>query len=377
MKIERVEVYCLQDPEVAYVHFDGSYQNALVVVYGDNGLYGIGESDSPPQLIKTLIEMRAYTHLSMGLAEIIVGETLDDPRRLWELMYRKSSWHGRYGAAIHAISAVDMALWDLHAKSAGVPLYQLLGGLQHQRLPAYAAIYAMKESWAEIEAQFAPYLRQGFQRFKIYVEPWWQDREKAIQHLYAIRDLLGPNRHLMLDVALEFTTLEELKPFLPVFADIDLKWLEAPLPLDNIAGHAALRQLTDIPIGVGDVGLTTTKEFERFLAADAFDIAQPDVSFFGGISELLKLKTVLDQHGKRVIPHAYNTEILCGFNAHFACAQRRPEPLEFTNSDSILKKDLILNPLQLDPDGMVTMDTMRSGAGLALNWELVKRCTVQ
>ena len=103
LRIEKVEVICLQDPQADFVRFEGSYQNARVVVYGDNGLYGIGETDSPPQVIRALIESPSYNHLSRGLAEVLVGETLDDPRRLWRKLYHSSSWHGRYGAAIHAI----------------------------------------------------------------------------------------------------------------------------------------------------------------------------------------------------------------------------------------------------------------------------------
>ncbi|MBS7690937.1 hypothetical protein I0E98_12470 [Pseudomonas lalucatii] len=95
---------------------------------GDNGLYGIGETDSPPQVIKALIESRPYNYLSTGLAGVLVGEVLDDPLRLWNKMYRSSNWHGRYGVAIHAISALDIALWDLFARSARRPLHSYFGG---------------------------------------------------------------------------------------------------------------------------------------------------------------------------------------------------------------------------------------------------------
>ena len=123
VRIERVEVVCLRDPQADYVRFEGSYQNVLVIVHGDNGLAGIGESDAPPALVKAAIEMAPYNHLSEGLAAILTGQAVDDPRRLWDTMYARTQWHGRRGAAMHAISALDIAIWDLFARSKGVPLH--------------------------------------------------------------------------------------------------------------------------------------------------------------------------------------------------------------------------------------------------------------
>lgn len=82
--IEKIDVYCLQDPQANFVRFEGSYQNVVVVVTADNGMYGIGESDSPPSMIKALIESPTYNHLSQGLSTLLVGEILDDPKRLWQ-----------------------------------------------------------------------------------------------------------------------------------------------------------------------------------------------------------------------------------------------------------------------------------------------------
>ncbi|EAQ63235.1 mandelate racemase/muconate lactonizing enzyme family protein [Marinomonas sp. MED121] len=109
-RIEKVEVFCLQDPQADFVRFEGSYQNVVVVVTADNGLYGIGESDSPPSIIKALIEAPTYNHLSQGLATLLLGEALDDPKRLWQKMYQNTYWHGRNGALIHAISALDIGI---------------------------------------------------------------------------------------------------------------------------------------------------------------------------------------------------------------------------------------------------------------------------
>ena len=102
---------------------------------------------------------------------------------------------------------------------------------------------------------------------------------------------------------------EQLEPFLDLLAALDFAWIEAPFPLDNVEEHAKLRAATRIPVGVGDLALTTCREFEPFLAADAFDIAQPDLTNFGGFTEAQRLAQMLAGTGRRIVPHAYNTDI--------------------------------------------------------------------
>ncbi|WP_439861084.1 mandelate racemase/muconate lactonizing enzyme family protein [Pseudomonas sp. MBLB4136] len=374
VRIDSVEVICLQDPQADFVRFEGSYQNALVVVRGDNGLYGIGETDSPPQVIKALIESRPYNCLSSGLASVLVGEVLDDPRRLWRKMYQGSNWHGRYGVAIHAISALDIALWDLFARSERRPLHSYFGGMRHRQLPVYATLYPMQAEPELFQQQVGACLEQGFRRIKICVEPWWQAPAKAIGNLQRLREFVGPDIELMLDVAMEFTRFEQLGPFLDTLQALDFKWIEAPFDADNLDDHRRLRATTAIPVGVGDLGFTTCKEFQPYLAADAFDIAQPDLTLFGGVSEVMKLRDLLAPQGKRIVPHAYNTDLTIAVNAQFLCTQARIEPLEYSTSPSLLRRQLVVNPLRPDEQGMITLEEGAHGLGLELNWDLIDAC---
>ncbi len=380
VKIEKVEVFCLQDPQADFVRFEGSYQNVLVVVHGDNGLYGIGESDSPPQVVRALIESPPYNHLSCGLAGVLEGETLDDPRRLWQKMYDRTGWHGRHGVAIHAISALDIALWDLFARTEQRPLHEYFGGMQHRQLPAYATIYPMDEEPEAFERQIGAYLEQGFRRIKVCVEPWWSDREKTVHNLQHLRNHLGDEVELMLDVAMEFTRLPQLQPFIDCLEALNFKWIEAPFDPDNLEDHCQLRALTDIPVGVGDLGFTTCKEFRPYLDADAFDIAQPDITMFGGVSEVMRLQQLLAPAGKRIIPHAYNTDITLAVNAHFLCARQQLEPLEYSTSPSLLRRQLIRNPLRIDEKGMISLlnssENPCYGLGLELNWDIIRECQI-
>ena len=368
--IERVEVLCLQDPQAAYYRFEGSYRNVVVLVHGDNGLVGIGESDAPPEIVKAAIEMAPYNHLAEGLAGIVTGQAVDDPRRLWDEMHARTQWHGRRGAALHAISALDIAIWDLFAQSEGIPLCEALGGSRHDRLPAYATIYPLEDEPARIDAQVVPLLEQGFRHLKICVEPWWNEPGRVRQNLSHLRDLVGSERSLMLDVAQEFSCLDQLAPFLDLLAELDFAWIEAPFPLDELEEHARLRAATRIPVGVGDTGLTTCKEFEPFLAADAFDVAQPDLTVFGGFTEALRLTQILESTGKRIVPHAYNTDITIAANLHFLAARQDAELIEYSTSPSRLRQGLVRGLAPIDADGTIPVPT-GPGLGVTLNDDAV------
>ena len=373
--IEQVEVLCLRDPQAAYYRFEGSYRNVVVLVQGDNGLVGIGESDAPSEIVKALIEMPPYNQRSEGLADIVTGRAVEDPRLLWNEMYTRTQWHGRRGAAMHAISALDIAIWDLLAQSTGIPVCQALGGARHDRLPAYATIYPLEDTPARIDAQVAPLLEQGFRHLKICVEPWWSEPDRVRRNLTHLRDLVGSKRGLMLDAAQEFTCLNQLAPFLDLLAELDFAWIEAPFPLDNLEDHARLRATTRIPIGVGDLGLTTCKEFEPYVAADAFDIAQPDLTVFGGFTEALRLVRMLDGTGRRIVPHAYNTDITIAANLHFLATRQDAELIEYSTSPSRLRQGLARGLAPIDADGMIQVPT-GPGLGVTLNDDAVAEFAV-
>ena len=368
--IERVEVLCLQDPETAYFRFEGSYRNVVVLVHGDNGLTGIGESDAPPEIVEAAIEMAPYNDLAEGLAAIVTGQAVDDPRRLWDEMYARTQWFGRRGAAICAISALDIAIWDLFARSEGIPVSGALGGARHVRLPAYATVYPLADTPVGIAAQVQPLLDRGFRHLKICVEPWWEEPSRVQRNLTHLRDLVGRDRGLMLDVAQAFTRLDQLAPYLDLLAELKFAWIEAPFPLDDVAGHARLRAATRIPVGVGDLGLTTCKEFAPFLVADAFDIAQPDLTMFGGFTEAQRLAEMLAGTGRRIVPHAYNTDITIAANLHFMATQREAGLIEYSTSPSRLRRELVHGLPPVGDDGMIAVPG-GPGLGVTLNADAV------
>lgn len=139
MRITRVEPIVLRLPDVDTSRADGTQDAFLVRVHTDEGLVGVGEADTSPYLARTAVEMSSSHAVARGLGELLLGE---DPRatgRLWRRLARGSSYYGRAGVALHAISALDMALWDLAGQAAGVPVSMLLGGAEVEALPVYAS----------------------------------------------------------------------------------------------------------------------------------------------------------------------------------------------------------------------------------------------
>ena len=378
MRIEKLEIICLNDPQIDYVRYEGSYQNALIVVHAENGTYGVGETDSPPTVIKALIECPAYNVLSQGLASIIEGESLttkEDIKRLWQKMYHHTNWHGRYGIALHAISAIDIALWDLLGKLNNRPVHSYLGDKKYSALPAYATIYPTGNDSKEFIPNIDKILEQGFKSIKVCAEEWWSDIPLAIEVLHQIRNFVGPEIDMMFDAAMELTLFEQIEQIIPTLENLNFKWIEAPFDADNIDDHARLKKITQLPIAVGDVGLITTKEFLPFLQADAFDIAQPDLTLFGGISEAIKLNKILKKNNKRITPHCYNTDIMLAANIHFMCTNAISEPMEYSTSNSLLRQKLIRNGSKIQKNGMLPVSD-DPGLGIQLDWDIVDQFRV-
>ena len=146
MKIAAIDAIHLriEDPNTGL--FDGSYDDCVIVVTTDTGLTGIGEVESFSPAIVALVEGPSSHAHAMCLRDILVGETLDDPRRLWKKVYEATDYVGRRGIAMHALGGVDIALWDLHGQALGLPIHALLGGKRRDRLPAYGTIYPLERT---------------------------------------------------------------------------------------------------------------------------------------------------------------------------------------------------------------------------------------
>lgn len=258
----------------------------LIRVETDEGLVGIGGTTPAPA---AMIVEGHFAHLLQGQDPANVG-------RLWDQMFRASLPYGRKGLPIMAISAVDIALWDLLGKARGVPVYELLGGKLQERLPVYAT--GNEVAW---------YQQFGFTSFKLAMPHGPIDGKPGIDRNIALvertRELVGPGAEIMLDCYmawdLEYSLrmADLLRPYSP-------RWIEECLPPDDYEGYATLtRKVRDMAVATGEHEYTRWG-FGELLDRRCCHIIQPDLAWCGGISEAVKIAALASARGVQVIPHA-------------------------------------------------------------------------
>jgi L-rhamnonate dehydratase len=376
MKITDIETIELRVPGWQGDSFDGSYDNCLVVVHTDENITGIAEVDSVPSVIRAIIDApRSHTH-AMGLKAILAGEEPHDVELLWDRMYDLTSYYGRRGAVIHAISAVDIALWDIRGKVLGKPLSELLGNKRRERILAYGTVYPLGDTPDEVRRTIDRGLKLGLKAIKIVADPFWRnDLEHTKALIRAARAHVGPDIKLMVDAATAWSCAEDGLPLMPIFREYDFQWVEAPLPVDDLSGHARF-QGYDVPIGGGDLGLTTRFEYEQMFDIGKIDIAQPDVTMAGGLTELLRIARMARARGKRVITHGYKSNITIAANLAFLAQHWDVEPLEYSTSLSPLRWHLTNEHFEIGDDGKVEVP-VRPGLGVSINPETVEKYRVR
>lgn len=372
MKITGIESIELRVPGWTGETFDGSYDNCVVLVHTDGGVTGLAEVDSVPSVMRAIIAApRSHSH-AMGLEAALVGQDPENVEALWERMYDATSYYGRRGAVIHAISAIDIALWDIRGKVRGQALAELLGGRKRSQVLAYGTVYPLGETPDEVRRSIDRGLKIGLRAIKIVADPFWRkDLDKTSGLIRAAREHVGPDIRLMVDAATAWATAEEGLPLMPLFREYDFAWVEAPLPLEDLEGHARFQGF-GVPIGGGDLGLTTRFEYEAIFDIGRIDIAQPDVTMVGGITELMRLSAMVKRRGKRLVTHGYKSNITIAANLGFLAQHWTEEPAEYSTSESPLRWQLTREAFPIDANGMIAVPTA-PGLGVSLNQATVDR----
>lgn len=372
MKITAVEAIHLRAEDPLIELFDGSYDDCVLVVHTDSGLIGIGETESMAPAIQAIVRGPSAHNHARALSAILNGADPSDPVELWHRMYESTDYVGRRGLIMHAIGGVDLALWDLKGKIEGKPVHELLGGAKRDRLPAYGTIYPMAQTSDGVKQQVAAGQARNLRNFKFAADPWWLD---DIAHtgrlLTAAREQAGPEAKLIIDAALSYRTAVEGLKLMPIFREVGIWFLEAPLPLDDVEGHLEMSR-HGLPTGVGDLGLTHVREFIEMMDHGGASICQPDISQVGGFTGIQQIAAAAYARGKRVITHGYKTNIEIAANLHFLAAQPNVEPLEFSLSHSALRWQTTNEHFPVEEDGCVRVP-QGPGLGVTLNPETIER----
>lgn len=368
MKITRVEVICLNVPEKKDIA-DSSQDAVVVKVHTDEGIVGIGEIDSHPPIVKAIVEAPMSHRDSHGVAELLVGEDPFDRERLWQKVYKKTTHYGRRGVAIQVMGGIDIALWDIIGKACNKPIHKLLGGCFRNRLQAYASTL-FPEDPREIVKMIVSFVEKGYKGVKFGWGAFGREAGKDIELVKAAREAVGEEIKLMVDAGEQWDAstaierakrVEEYNPF----------FLEDPLSPDDIDGYAKLTRATALRIAAGEAE-TTRFPYRDLIERGNVDVIQPDVTRVGGISEAQKIAWMAFDRGVMFVPHAWSTDILVAASLQLLAAIPQESLLEFCVSNSPLKRDLLLEPFQIDKEGFVTVPE-KPGLGIELNEGILEK----
>lgn len=340
--------------------------HTLVAVHTDTGHVGLGSVFTSENLVRAALAM---------LEPLYRGESALEPERVSEKLHQNMFWLGRGGSITHAISGIDIALWDLLGKATGQPVGRLLGGRYRERVQPYASL--LMDEPGKLSEHLHRVAAEGFRAFKIGWGPFGRRNAATDEAIVrAARDAIGSDAKLMVDAGGSDAhwpngykwALNTAK----MLADYDVHWFEEALVPDALEDFVKLREHSPVRIAGGEV-LTRRQAFQPWLTSRAFDIVQPDVTKVGGISEERRIAWMAEDHGVQFIPHGWNTAVGLAADLHLASAIPNTQFVEYLTGSPFID-EITLGGWRLDGDGMLAIPTT-PGLGLELDPDAVAKYT--
>lgn len=336
------------------------FRSALLVeVHTDAGITGIGSCSGNGAIIEVIVE-RVLKPLLVGADPLKIEE-------IWEKSYFGAGVRefGSRGIGVVALSGVDTALWDILGKAKNEPLFKLLGGACREKVEVYATALYPGEP-AEVVKKALGFAHKGFRGAKIKVG---FNLARDVEIVRAVRAELGKNFTLMTDANMGYTLEVALKAA-KFFGDCGAAWLEEPLFVEDIEGHATLKARSKVPIALGE-NLHTRFAFQEFIARGAVDILQPDVARAGGVSEVIKIGALAARHGLPISLHTYGDAVALAASLHLAASLENSSVMELDCTHNPLRSELLREPLEAENGFMVP--PQRPGLGIELDPRALKR----
>lgn len=373
MKITSVEVMVLKSPGL-YHRPEGAEEPSgpttmgLVKVSTDAGITGYSDMETAPSVAKAVVEAPTWSEPGLeffeGLASLVVGENPLEVERLWYKMYRGSIYYGRRGAALQALSAIDIALWDIMGKFYEQPIHILLGGKWRDRVRAYASTLFRPTAEA-MRLAARHYLDLGFTAVKFGWGVFGENPRRDIELVEAARTELGDRNDLLIDTGwfVERTPKEaiqvirSLEPYSPYF-------VEEVLHPEDYDGYAQVADSVDTLIACGEQE-STPWGFQQLVERARVDVLQPDLTRCGGLTAARRIVHMAETANRLVIPHSWCSDLLTAATLHLLAFQRRAEFVEFNTSSGPLSREMTVDPLQLE-DGFLAVPT-GPGLGVTVN----------
>lgn len=362
LKITSVEAHYLRLPQVKEQCDSG--QDALIVKITTNaGIVGYGEVDSAPVAAKAAVEGPFSHTAATGLAHVLIGEDPFRTEYLWHKMYRANIYGGRRGIAVHAMSGIDLALWDIKGKALGMPVWKLLGGGFAKTLRPYASSL-FGATPAETGDRARRFADQGFTAVKFGWDPMGQDAKTDVALVREARAGLGPDRDLMIDAGLVYdakTAIQRAR----AFEQYDPYWFEEPLMPDDYEGYAKLSAATSLRIAAGEEE-SERKSFLQLMDVGRVDVVQVDLTRCGGFTEAMKIAALAADRGLPVVNHGFTTYLNVAAALHFlASVPNTLGLLEFVVEEGTTLRHSISQPIRA-VDGRVAVPDA-PGLGIEMN----------
>ena len=371
MKIKSVSAHPLQYPE-PHDHNNLRYIT-LARVETEDGTVGWGEciSQFPESAIavKTIIER--------GYSQLLVGENSLDIERLWHKMLARVWWYGPQGIAAFAISAVDMALWDVKGKVLDLPVCQVLGSQLHNKVSAMASIHLDMENLDWTINEFAWFREQGY---RIVKGGWGKkpeavfglDRKRDIELVTRIREVIGTEIELILDV-LGARVKWDVPTAIQRFQDMEpfgLKWIEEPLPPFDYAAHAKLRNAVRISIGTGEQEWNV-EGYRRLLRAGGVDVVQMDPGRCLGITGCRHVIKLIEAENLRFSAHTWSSALNTAASVHLLASSTHGTCMDFKPHESPMQHELVTDPW-IQQEGFIAVREI-SGLGVSVREDVVEK----
>jgi L-alanine-DL-glutamate epimerase-like enolase superfamily enzyme len=338
--------------------------HTLLRLETDSGITGWGSCFTSGKLVVGAVEL---------LWPLLRGQSAVEPERVSETLRQSSFWQGRGGAVEHAISGIDIALWDLMGKACGQPVSRLLGGDYRDRITPYGSILFDEPS--ALRARLEDVVARGFRAIKMGWRPFGR-RDRRFDELLvrAARETVGDEVALMVDAG----GSEQFWPHgvnwarntARMLADYDITWFEEPLPPDDLEGYAALTKDSPVPIAGGEV-LTRRQAFAPWIERRAVDILQPDCTKNGGLSESRRIAWSAYDHDVQVVPHGWNTAVGLAADLQFSAALPVARYVEYLTPCAYIDA-LVREPFRIDASGCLEIPK-QPGLGVEIDADRLRR----
>ena len=366
MRIKDIKTYVLEAKLAEpFAYSQAWYETrgaCLVEIVGEDGNSGWGEAFGPAQLTAPIVEY---------YKPLLIGEDALATERHWQSLYNRLRDHGQKGLAIEALSAVDIALWDLKGRHLGVSVHRLLGGPLRRCVEAYATGFYRKRQGNPLDylvEEAHQCVAAGFTAIKLKLGFGLDDDVHLCE---TVRRAIGPGIRIMVDANHAYDALGAIR-LGKLIEPLDIAWFEEPVPPEDLAGYREVKAALAIPIAGGEAEFTRWG-FRPLITERLVDILQLDIAAAGGISETKKIADMANAFGVRVNPHVWGTGVALAASLQLIAALPHNPPrlypieplLEFDQSEHPIRMAVLGEPI-VQKDGWVEIPD-RPGLGIEID----------